>query len=93
MGASIELQNVPEGLVARIDARARQTGVDRQTYLLRLIQQDLSDAVSGRPLAEILEPVHHATEEKGLSVTEIENFLSEEMAATRRARRDPTRDR
>lgn len=84
---TIEIQHLPQDLVARLDKRAREMGLDRQTYLLRLIQSDLAPSGRGSGFDEILRPIHGETERRGLSQAEVERLLDEEVQASRRERR------
>ena len=88
MTLSIQLPEIPEDLIHRLDERASRAGVDRAAYVRRLIERDLLPPHTGMTFGEILAPVHAATE--GISQDELEKLVTEELDAARRERRGPS---
>lgn len=84
MTLSIQIREIPEELLHRLDERASLAGIDRADYVRRLIERDV-DSAGGSTLAEILAPVHTAS--TGMSEDDLEALLSEELDAARRERR------
>ncbi len=87
MEQTIEITGVSEELLSRLDERASQMGVDRSSYIRRLIERAVAPPSSAATLGELLAPVHDYTEAHGLSETEIERFVSEQLTESRRERR------
>ena len=87
MTLSIQLREIPEELLQRLDERASRAGVDRATYVRQLIERDILPPDSRMKFGEILAPVHEASE--GTSEDDLEEFLTGELRASRRERRDP----
>jgi hypothetical protein len=87
MMLSIQLPEIPEELLHRLDERARRAGVDRGTCVRQLIERDLPPPDPRMPFREILAPVHAASQ--GTSEDELEELVTEELNAARRARRGP----
>jgi hypothetical protein len=86
MVLSIQLPEIPEELLHRLDERARRAGVDRGTYVRQLIERDLLPPDSRMPFRDILAPLHAASQ--GTSEGELERLVTEELNAARRERRD-----
>ena len=84
MGRTIEVTGISDELLSELDKRANQIGVDRSSYLLRLIERAVSPPSSWSKLSELLAPVHDYTEAHGISENEIGQFFVEELAETRR---------
>jgi len=87
MTLSIQLPEIPEELLHRLDERARRAGVDRAAYIRRLIERDLLPPDSRMTFEEILAPVHAATH--GIPEDELERLVTEEVETARRERRTP----
>ena len=85
MGSTIELRDLPPELLSELDERAREKGLDRQSYVLRLIERNLCDQPAS--LDEILRPIREDFAATGMSEQEIEAFVDAEVAAARRERR------
>jgi hypothetical protein len=60
MTLSIQLREIPEDLLHRLDERASLAGVDRAAYVRRLIERDVLPADPSLNLRELLAPVHEA---------------------------------
>jgi metal-responsive CopG/Arc/MetJ family transcriptional regulator len=84
MGSTIELRDLPPELLSELDERAREKGLDRQSYVLRLIERNLFDQSAN--LDEILRPIREDFAATGMSEQEIEAFVDAEVAAARRER-------
>jgi hypothetical protein len=84
MGRTIEVTGISDELLSQLDKRANQIGVDRSSYLRRLIERAVAPPSSWSYLSELLAPVHDYTEAHGISENEIGQFFVEELAATRR---------
>ena len=91
MTLSIQLPEIPEELLHRLDERGRSAGVDRGTYVRRLIERDLLPPDPRRTFREILAPVDAASQgtSEDVSEDELEKLVTEELNAARRERRDP----
>lgn len=87
MTLSIQLPEIPEELLHRLDERASRAGVDRAAYVRQLIERDLLRPDPRMTFGEILAPVHAASQ--GISEDELEKFVTEELDAARRERRAP----
>ena len=87
MDRTIEIAGLPEDLLTRLDDQASQIGVDRNSYVRRLIERAVAPPCSWKPLSELLAPVHDFTEAHGISEAELERFFREQIAETRRERR------
>ena len=85
MTLSIQLPEIPEDLLHRLDERASRAGMDRVAYVRQLIERDLMRPDPRMAFEEILAPVHAATD--GLSEDELEKLLTEELNAVRREHR------
>jgi hypothetical protein len=86
MGSSIELRDLPPDLLSELDQRARGKGMDRQSYVLRLIERDLLD--QGKTFDEILAPIRDDFRATGMTEQELEAFVDAEVAAARKERRE-----
>jgi hypothetical protein len=84
MGRTIEVTGISDELLSQLDKRANQIGVDRSSYLRRLIERAVAPPSSWSNLSELLAPVHDYTEAHGISEDETEQFFVEELAETRR---------
>ncbi len=89
MQRTIEIAGISDELLSQLDERASQIGVDRNSYVRRLIERALAPPASASTLGELLAPVHDYTEARGISEKEIEQFFSDQIAETRRERRRP----
>jgi hypothetical protein len=87
MERTIEIGGISDELLARIDQRARQIGVDRNSYVRKLLERAVGPPSSATTLAELLGPLHDFTEAHGMSQAEIERFFAEQLAAARHQRR------
>ena len=85
MTLSIQLPEIPEELLHRLDERASRAGMDREAYVRQLIERDLLPPDPRMTFREILAPVHALAE--GISDEELDNLLTEELDAARRERR------
>jgi hypothetical protein len=86
MGSTIELRDLPPELLSELDERARQRGLDRQAYVLRLIERNLLD--QSATFDEILAPVREDFKATGMTEQELEAFVDAEVADARRERRE-----
>ncbi len=84
---TIEVAGISDELLSQLDERASQIGVDRNSYVRRLIERAVAPPASASTLSELLAPVHDYTEARGISEKEIEQFFSDQIAETRRERR------
>ena len=87
MTLSIQLPEIPEELLQRLDERASRAGLDRATYVRQLLERDLQPPDSRMTFGEILAPVHAASQ--GTTEDALEKLVTEELNAARRERRDP----
>jgi len=87
MERTIEVPGISDELLARVDQRARQIGVDRNSYLKKVIERAVAPPDSAATLAELLTPVHDFTEAHGISEEEIQRFFDQQLAESRRQRR------
>ena len=87
MERSIEVPGITDELLVRLDQRVRQIGVDRNSYVRKLIERAVAPPSSASTLAELLAPVHDFTEAHGISEEEIERFFNEQLGESRRRRR------
>lgn len=87
MERTIEVAGISDDLLARLDQRARQIGVDRNSYLRKLIERAVAPPSSAATLAEFLAPIHDFTEAHGIWEAEVERFFSAQVAGSRRQRR------
>lgn len=83
----IEVVGISDELLVRLDQRARQIGVDRSSYVRKLIERAVAPPTGATAIAELLAPVHDFTEAHGISEAEVECFFKEQLAETRRERR------
>ena len=87
MERTIEVAGISDELLVRLDERARQIGVDRNSYVRKLIERAVAPPGSASNMAELLTPVHDFTEAHGISEGELERFLKEQLTESRRERR------
>ena len=87
MERTIEVAGISDELLSRLDERASQIGVDRSSYVRRLIERAVAPPDSAGSLAELLAPAHDYTEAHGISEQEIEQFFSGQLTDSRRGRR------
>jgi len=87
MERTIEVAGISDELLVRLDERARQIGVDRNSYVRKLIERALAPPNSATTLGELLAPVHDFTEAHSISEDEIERLFNEELSESRRQRR------
>jgi hypothetical protein len=88
MGFTIELRDLPPDLLTQLDQRASEQGLDRQSFVVRLIEREVSSPKVAETFDSILEPLRRSVEESGMSEQEIEALVDEEVAAARRERRE-----
>jgi hypothetical protein len=86
MESAIELRDLSAELLSQLDERAKQRGMDRQSYVVRLIKRDLSGSATS--IDEILAPVREDFNATGMTEEELTAFIEEELAAARRERRE-----
>ena len=89
MERMIEVGGLSDELLSRLDERASQIGIDRSSYVRRLIERAVAPPAAASTLAELLAPLHDYTEARRLSDDEIEQFFSNEITQARRDRRRP----
>jgi hypothetical protein len=87
MEHTIEVAGITEDLLVRLDQRARQIGVDRDSYVRKLIERAVAPPSSATTLGELLAPVHDFTEAHNISEEGIERFFNEQLSEARRQRR------
>src|SRR5437879_2517380 len=87
MGHTIEVVGISDDLLSKLDERASQIGVDRSSYVRRLIERAVSPPSTAGTLGELLAPVHDYTEARSISEIEIEELFSRALAESRRTRR------
>jgi len=87
MERTIEIGGLSDELLIRLDERASQVGVDRDSYVRHLIERAVAPPSSATSLAELLAPVHDYTEAHGLSEEESEQFFGAQLRESRRERR------
>jgi hypothetical protein len=91
MERTIEVTGISEELLARLDRRAREIGVDRDSFLRKVIERAHAPPSSAATMVELLAPIHDFTEAHGFSEAEIERFFGEQLAESRRQRRESGR--
>lgn len=87
---TIEVTDIDEDLLRRLDQRAGQQGQDRSAYLRDLMQRDLAregTKAADTTFAEILTPIHDAVRRSGMSEEEVMILLDETLVDVRRERR------
>ncbi len=87
MERTIEVPGISDELLARLDQRARQIGVDRNSYLKKVIERAVAPPDSSAPLSELLAPLHDFTEAHGISEEDIQRFFDQQLGESRRQRR------
>jgi hypothetical protein len=87
MPKPIEIGGIDDELLTRLDERANQVGVNRDVFVRRLIERAVAPPSSWQSLSEFLAPVHDFTEAHGISESDLELFLTEQVSAARRERR------
>ena len=86
MERTIEV-GVSDELLGKLDERARQIGIDRNSYVRKLIERGVGPPSAARTLHELLAPIHDFTGAHGISEEETEQFFSEQLGESRRQRR------
>jgi hypothetical protein len=86
MERTIEV-GVSDELLGKLDERARQIGIDRNSYVRKLIERGVAPPSAASTLHELLAPIHDFTDADGISEEEIEQFFSEQLNEARRQRR------
>lgn len=87
MSHTIQVPDVPDELLVRLDQRAEQTGLDRAAYIRRLIELDLMNLDRAQRLEEVLAPIHAQVKASNLHESEIEELLDNEIRLSRQERR------
>src|SRR5258708_7543756 len=87
MERTIEVGGLSDELLSRLDERANQIGVDRSSYIRRLIERAFAPHNSMVPLADLWGPVHDYPDLHGMAGEEIERFFSDQLTDARRQRR------
>ncbi|HEY6345250.1 MAG TPA: hypothetical protein VIY49_27460 [Bryobacteraceae bacterium] len=87
MERTIEVTGISDELLARLDQRAHEIEVDRDSFLRKVIERAVAPPSSAATLVELLAPLHDFTEAHGFSEAEIERFFAEQLAESRRQRR------
>ena len=87
MERTIQIAGISDEVLSRLDERASQIGLDRNSYVRRLIERAVAPSASACTVGELLAPVHDHTEARGISEQEIEQFFSKQVTETRRERR------
>ncbi len=77
MPYTLQVPDVPDEIVSRLDERLREMGQDRSTYLLSLLQRDLQP----HTLDQILAPFHAQVAASRLSDEELETLFEEARLA------------
>jgi hypothetical protein len=75
----------PPATLERLEAEARASGQDVQSFVREAIEQTL--ARRKRTFAEVLKPVHNAVEASGMSEQQVDELLEAELQAARAERR------
>jgi hypothetical protein len=87
MERTIEVAGISDELLVRLDQRAHEIGVDRNSYVRKRIERAVAPPSSATTLADLLAPVHDSTEAHGISEEEVERFFNEQVSESRRQRR------
>jgi hypothetical protein len=87
MEHTIEIAGISDELLVRLDERVRQIGVDRSSYMRKLIERAVAPPNAAITLGELLAPVHDFTEAHGISEEESERFFNEQLSEARRQQR------
>jgi len=89
MERTIEVGGISDELLSQLDERARQIGIDRNSYVRRIIERAVAPPRAVTTLNELPTPVHDFTEAHGISDDEVEQFFKNQVAESRRQRRKP----
>lgn len=87
MERTIEVGGISDELLDQLDERARQIGIDRNSYVRKIIERAVAPPRAATTLSELLTPVHDFTEAHGISDEEVEQFFKNQEAESRRQRR------
>ena len=87
MERRIEIEGVSDELLGRLDERASQIGLDRSSYVRRLIERAVAPPALARTLGDLLAPVHDSTDVQGILEEEIEHLFNQQVVQRRRERR------
>ena len=87
MDRTIEIPGISDDLLCRLEERAHEIGVDRNSFVRRLIERAVAPPDSWSTFGELLAPIHDYTEAHHLSEQEVERFLSNQIAEKRRESR------
>jgi len=87
MEHTIHIGGITDELLCQLDERARQTGVDRDSYVRKLIERAVAPPSVASSFSDLLAPIHDFTEIQGISHEEIERLFDEEVARSRLERR------
>ena len=89
MERTIEVGGISDELLDQLDERARQIGIDRNSYVRKIIERAVAPPRAASTLTELLTPVHDFTEARGISDEQVEQFFKDQVAESRRQRRKP----
>lgn len=87
---TIEVTDIDEDLLRRLDQRARYQAKDRSAYVRDLLRRDLAREeakAADKTFTEILAPIHESVRQSGMSEEEVIGLLDETLADVRRERR------
>ena len=87
MDRTIEIAGISDELLLRLEERAQQIGVDRNSLVRRLIERAVAPADSWNTLGELLAPIHDYSEAHGLSEREVEEFFRNQIEQRRESGR------
>jgi hypothetical protein len=86
---TIEVAGISDELLGQLDERARQIGIDRNSYVRKIIERAVAPPRAAATLGGLLTPVHDFTEAHGISDKDVERFFNDQVAESRRQRRKP----
>src|SRR5579862_7828972 len=71
---TIEVTGIPDSILELLDARAREKGSDRNTYLRDLIERDVKNTTT---LRDLFAPVREDIRASGMSEEEVDRLFEE----------------
>ena len=80
MERTIEVGGISDELLGLLDERARQIGIDRNSYVRKIIERAVAPPGAATTLSELLTPVHDFTEAHGISDKDVEQFFKDQVA-------------
>lgn len=86
MERTVEIRGISDELLGELDERARQIGIDRSSYVRKIIERAVATPSAARILSELLTPVHDFTEAHCISDNELELFFKDQVTASRLTR-------